>query len=57
VGGLALDLEDAVGTEQRDEIVEAAAVDAVRGAGDRVADLLARLELPALHRISLALDL
>src|SRR5215217_7505179 len=52
VGWLALDLDDAVGGEQRDEVVDAAAVDAVRVAGDRVPDLLARLELHQLSPLS-----
>ena len=57
VGGLTFDLEDAVGCEQLDELVETAAVDVVRVAGDRVADLLPGFELPRLHGTStVALD-
>jgi hypothetical protein len=54
VGALTFDLEDAVGREQLDQLVEAAAVDEVCVAGDRVADPLPRLELPGIHRASLA---
>src|SRR6266508_4054719 len=50
VGWLALDLEHPVLVEQADQVVEAAAVDAVGVAGDRVADLLASFELPRVHR-------
>ena len=54
VGGLALDLEDTVGGEELDEVVEPTAVDAVRVSGDGVTDVLARLELPGVHGWSLA---
>jgi alkanesulfonate monooxygenase SsuD/methylene tetrahydromethanopterin reductase-like flavin-dependent oxidoreductase (luciferase family) len=48
----ALHLQDAVGHEQLDELVEAATVDAMGVAGDRVPDLLACHELPELHGLS-----
>jgi hypothetical protein len=51
---LTLHLEDAVGDEQLDELLEAPAVDTMGIAGDRVADLLACSELPRLHLVSLA---
>jgi hypothetical protein len=54
---LAFDLERAVREEQVDELVETAAVDAVRVPGDGVPDLLACRELPRLHLLTLALSL
>jgi hypothetical protein len=53
VGRFPLDLEDAVGHEQLDEIVESASVDAMGVPGDGVADLFSSRKLPRVHEVSL----